>query len=91
VADAVQPPELVTVTLYVALDPEATETLIDCVVAPFDQRYVEMPVPLAVSVAVPPAQEFAGPLMVTVGCASTLTTVGADVAVQPADVVTVTV
>ena len=84
VAEAVQPAELLTVTVYVAGEPPDTGTVIDGVVCPpGDQRYVEMPVPLAVSVTLPPAHEFEGPLIETVGFGDTMTAVGADVAVQP--------
>ena len=79
VAD-VQPP-LVTATVYV---PDV-ETVIDCVVAPVDQRF-----PLAddeVSVTLPPVQKLNGPLAEIVGVvgkAVTVTVVPAEVAeVQP--------
>jgi hypothetical protein len=75
----------VTVTVY---EP-ATETMIDCVVAPVDQRF-----PVAdddVRVIVVPAQKALGPLIVGVGGAGfNVTTKGADVA-EPPSVVTVTV
>ena len=82
-----QPPALVTVTLY---EP-ATETAIDCVVAPVDQR-----LPVAedeVNVMVLPAQNEDGPLMVGVVATAGLavTAKAADVALQPAALVTVTV
>jgi hypothetical protein len=60
---AEQPEAFVTVTVYVP----AVETVIDCVVAPVDQR-----LPVAedeVSVMVVPGQKLAGPLMVGVACA----------------------
>ncbi len=58
-------------------------TVIDGVVAPFDQRYDEALD--AVSVTLPPAQNVVGPLavMLAVGLAFTVTTVEADVALQP--------
>ena len=65
-------------------------TLIDCVVAPVDQRYDE---PLdAVRVTLPPAQNVVGPpaVIVAVGSALTVTTVGEDVALQLFAFVTVT-
>ena len=83
---AAQPLASVTVTLY---EPPA-ETVIDCVVAPVDQRF-----PVAeeeVSVIVAPGQKDVGPLMVggaPVGV--TVTANGADVAEQPLALVTVTV
>ena len=58
--------------------------MIDCVVAPFDQRY-ELPAE-AVKVTDPPAQKVVGPPVVIVGVAGvgfTVTVVGADVALQP--------
>ena len=65
-------------------------TSIDCVVAPFDQRY-DAPA-LAVSVTEPPAQNVVGPdgVIVAVGVALTVTVVAADVALQPFSFVTVT-
>lgn len=66
--------------------------MIDCVVAPVDQR-----LPLAeeeVKVTEPPAQKVVGPPAVIVGVAGfafTVTTVAADVAEQPEPFVTVTV
>ncbi len=49
-------------------------TLIDCVVAPFDQRYDEPP-PDAVSVTLPPLQNVVGPLgvIVALGAGFTVT------------------
>jgi hypothetical protein len=71
--------------------PEVVAT-IDCVVAPFDQRYDEPAE--AVSVTEPPAQNVVGPPAVIVGVtgsASTVTTVGVEVALaQPLPFVTVT-
>ena len=66
------------------------ETTIDCVVSPVDQR---LPVAAEeVSVIVLPAQKELGPLMVGVGGAAlAVTTNGAEVAEQPAALVTVTV
>lgn len=67
-------------------------TVVDCVVAPFDQRY-EKP-PGAESVTFPPAQKVVGPEAVMVGVAGsglTVTAVGAEVAEQPEASVTVTV
>ena len=65
-------------------------TLIDCVVAPFDQAY-DAPL-LAVSVTEPPAQNVVGPpaLIVALGSGLTVTLVGAEVALQPLALVTVT-
>jgi hypothetical protein len=64
---------------------------IDAVVAPVDQRY-EFPLD-AVSVTLPPAQKVVGPpaVMLAVGFAFAMTTVGADVVLQPLALVTVTV
>jgi hypothetical protein len=64
--------------------------LIDCVVAPFDQRYAT-PL-LAVSVTEPPVQNVVGPEAVIVadGNASTVTVVADEVALQPFAFVTVT-
>jgi hypothetical protein len=60
----------------------AVETVIDCVVAPVDQRF-----PVAdddVSVIVAPAQNAAGPLIVGVaGAGVAVTTNAADVAEPP--------
>ena len=64
--------------------------MIDDVVAPVDQRYDD---PLdAVSVTLPPAQNVVGPpaVMLAIGFAFAVTTVGDDVAVQPLAFVTVT-
>src|SRR5512140_1196090 len=82
---AEQPCASVTVALYVP----AAETVIDCVVAPVDQRF---PVNAdEVRVIVEPAQNEAGPLMVGVaGVGLTVTTWAADVAEQPLASVTVT-
>jgi hypothetical protein len=65
-------------------------TAIDDVVAPVDQRYDE---PLdAVRVTLPPAQKVVGPpaVMLAVGLAFAVTTVGDDVALQLFAFVTVT-
>ena len=64
---------------------------IDDVVAPVDQRY-EVPLD-AVSVTLPPVQKVVGPpaVMLAVGIAFAVTTVGDDVALQPLALVTVTV
>jgi hypothetical protein len=77
----------VTCTVYVPLD----VTTIDDVVAPLDQRYE--PLPPAVRVTLPPAQNVVGPLgvIVATGVAFTVTVVAADVALQPLPSVTVTV
>jgi len=76
---AEQPPASVTVTLK---EP-AADTVIDCVVAPVDQR-----LPVAddeVSVTVPPAQNEDPPVMVGVACAGlAVTTLPAEV--RPATV-----
>jgi hypothetical protein len=81
--EAEQPLAFVTVTVN---DP-AAETVIDCVVAPVDQR-----LPVAdedVSVMLVPAQKELGPLIVGVGGAGfTVTANGADVAEQPLAFVT---
>jgi hypothetical protein len=86
-ADVVtQPDAFVTVTVY---EP-ASETTMDCVVAPVDQRF-----PVAeeeVRVMVLPGHNEVGPLMVGVTApAAAATTKGADVAEHPAAFVTVTV
>jgi hypothetical protein len=64
--------------------------VIDCVVAPFDQRY-EAPLE-AVNVTLPPAQNVVEPpaVMVAVGLALTVTAVAADVVLQPFAFVTAT-
>jgi hypothetical protein len=64
--------------------------VIDCVVAPVDQR---LPVTEdEVSVIVLPVQKELGPVMVGVACAGlAVTTWAAEVAEQPAALVTVTV
>ena len=86
---AVQPALLVTVTEYVVF--VVGLTVMDGVVAPVDQRYVEMPVPPAVSVTGSPGRhELVGPEMATSGAGSTVMVVGADVAEQPFEFVTVT-
>jgi hypothetical protein len=83
---AAQPLAFVTVTVKVP----AAATVIDRVVAPVDQRF-----PVAdeeVSVIVPPPQMLAGPVMVGMACAGlAVTTLAADVAEQPAALVTDTV
>jgi hypothetical protein len=83
---AAQPAALVTVTVNVP----AAETVIDCVVAPVDQR-----LPVAadeVSVIEAPGQNEAAPVIVGVaGAALAVTANAAEVAEQPAAVVTVTV
>jgi hypothetical protein len=80
-----QPLAFVTVTLY---EP-AVETVIDCVVAPVDQRF-----PVAedeVRVIVLPVQKDEGPLMVGVaGSGFEVTTKAAEVEEQPLALVTVT-
>jgi hypothetical protein len=69
----------------------AVVTLIDCVVAPVDQRYEEPA--LALSVTEPPAQNAVGPdgVIVAVGNALTVTVVAVLVLLQPFAFVTVTV
>jgi hypothetical protein len=64
--------------------------LIDCVVAPFDQRY-EAALD-AVSVTLPPAQKVVGPpaVMLATGLALTVTAVATDVVLHPFAFVTVT-
>lgn len=66
-------------------------TSIDCVIAPLDQSQ-DAP-ELAVRVTVPPVQNVVGPdaVMVACGFAFTVTTTGADVALQPFAPVTITV
>src|SRR5712691_8530582 len=83
---ALHPLASVTVTLELPL----ALTVIDDVVAPFDQRY-EVPLD-AVSVTLPPAQNVVGPpaVMLAVGLALTVTAVGVDVALHPLASVTVT-
>jgi hypothetical protein len=80
-----QPLALVTVTLY---EPDA-ETVMDCVVAPVDQRFPV--VEEEVSVVLPPAQNAVVPLMAGVaGSAFAVTANGAEVAWQPPALVAVT-
>ena len=83
---ALQPLPSVTVTVY---EPAAL-TVIDCVVAPVDQRF---PVKDEdVSVIVAPAQNELGPVMVGMaGAGFCVTTLATEVAVQPFASVTVTV
>lgn len=78
-----QPSGAVTVTVY---EP-AVVTTMDGEVAPLDHKYDVMPAS-AVSVTLPPEQKVVGPAGVieAAGGVLTLTTVGADVAVQPASV-----
>ena len=85
-AEAEQP-FFVTVTLYGVV--AAGETVIVCVVAPVDQEYEAKPGP-ASSVALPPAQTEAGPLIVTTGFGFTVTVTAGDVPVHPPPFVTVT-
>ena len=79
---------LLTKTLY---DP-ASETVIDCVVAPFDQRF-----PVAddeVKVTLPPWQKIVAPdaeIVGVAGTAFTVTVVAADGAEEHAPLLTVTV
>ena len=65
-------------------------TVIDCVVAPFDQRYDDAAE--AVRVTEPPAQNVVGPeaVIVAVGLLFTVTAVAAEIALQPFAFVTVT-
>ena len=88
VAVAVQVPPPLTVTEYVVVDDG--ETVIDVVVAPVDQRYDEMPDPVAVSVIGEPQLDD-GPVIVTVGDGEIVTATGEDVAEHPDPSVTVTV
>ena len=83
---AAQPLASVTVTVTL---PDA-DTVIDWVVAPVDQRYAAPE--LAVSVTLPPGQKVVGPDAVIVAGSgwTTVTLVGADVALQPPAFVTVT-
>jgi hypothetical protein len=82
---AEQPLASVTVTVY---DPEAL-TVMDCVVAPFDQLKDEPS--LAVSITLPPWQKVVGPLAVMVAIGfTTVTVTGVEVALQPLASVTVT-
>ena len=65
-------------------------TVMDGVVAPVDQRYVEMPVPPAVNVSGSPGRHvLVGPEMATSGVGSTVTVAGAETAEQPFELVTV--
>jgi hypothetical protein len=69
----------------------AWETVIDCVVAPVDQRYVKPAG--AFSVTLPPAQNVVGPPAAITGAAGSgfsVTTTGVLVAEQPFALVTVT-
>jgi hypothetical protein len=84
-AVAVQPLASVTVTEYEVV--AAGETVIDGVVAPVDQLN-DTP-PLAVSVALPPAQIEDGPLMAAAGGGFTLMVFDAEFG-QPTASVTVT-
>jgi hypothetical protein len=83
---ALQPFASVVATLYAPL----AATVIDCVVAPFDQRYDAAAD--AVSVTLPPAQNVVAPPAVMTGVAGavTVTVVAALVALQPFAFVTVT-
>ena len=85
--DAEHPLAFVTVTAY---EPDAV-TVIDCVVAPFDQRYEAEAG--AVSVTLAPAQNVVGPDAVMTGVAGaglTVTLCDAEAA-QPSEFVAVTV
>ena len=81
-----QPFVFVTVTLYEPV----VFTVIDCVVAPFDQRYDAAA--LEVSVTLPPAQKVVAPpgVIVAVGTGLTVTGIAALVAEHPLAFVTVT-
>ena len=83
---ALQPLAFVTVTV----NEPAADTVIDCVVAPVDQRF-----PVAEEderVIVPPPQKLAGPLMVGVaGSGFEVTAKATDDALHPLALVTVTV
>jgi hypothetical protein len=83
---AEQPLAFVTVTV----NEPAADTVIDCVVAPVDQTF-----PVAeddVSVIVLPVQKLEGPVMVGVAWAGfAVTTFAAEIAEQPAALLTVTV
>ena len=85
--DEEHPPALVTVTSY---DP-AADTVIDCVVAPFDHKYEADAG--AVSVTLPPEQNVVGPDGVMTGVGGTgLTVTLCDAeAAQPSEFVAVTV
>ena len=76
--EAMQEP-FVTLTLYVVTT--VCVTVIVCVVAPLDQRYVEKPGP-ASSVKAAFGQTAVGPVMVTVGALPTLTRVWGEVALH---------
>jgi hypothetical protein len=81
-----QPLAFVTVTVYV---PEVVG-VIDCVVAPLDQRYDALV--FAVMITEPPAQNVSGPdtEVCALGTGFTVTCVADDVALQPfAETVTV--
>jgi hypothetical protein len=84
--DLVQPPVPVTVTVYVVLT--VGLTVIAAVVAPVFQEYVVPP--LAVSVVLAPLQIVVVPAMAALGNGLTVTAAEA-VAVQPKELVTVTV
>lgn len=87
--DVEQPALLVSITEYVVV--VLGLTVIDGVVAPFDQRMLEMLEPLTVSVTEPPGWHMlAGPLIVAAGAGLTVTVTGEDVAEQPPALVTVT-
>ena len=89
-ANAAEVAEQPLASVTFTVNEPAVETVIDCVVAPVDQR-----LPVAdeeVKVMLPPAQNEAGPLMVGVaGSGLETTEKAAEVAEQPAVVVTVTV
>ena len=85
-ADVAEQPAFVTVTVYVP----TTVTVIDWVVAPVDQRFPV--VDEEVSVMFFPGHKVVGPLMVGVTAPGAApTTKGAEVAEQPAALVTATV
>ena len=69
-----------TVTLYVVVTDG--ESVMVCVVAPFDQRYEAKPGPASRVIGVP-AQKVVGPVMLTIGAGLTVTDCGALVALQP--------
>lgn len=72
-----QPVASVTVTLY---EPEV-ETVIDCAVAPLDQRYL-LPA-LAVRVTLPPVQKLVGPPAVIIGVNAPTLTFAVPLFAQP--------
>src|SRR5438067_1645250 len=75
-----QPPPVVTLTLYVIV--AVCESVMVRVVAPVDQRYETKPGPASRVIGVP-AQKVVGPVMLTIGAGLTVTDCDALVALQP--------